>query len=147
MKAHLGVVVCLVFLGSGCEAVLGEVESSGVGVTVDAVSGDDGESANGTIVFDPPGGGDTHTYEVTCLKVAGNLALVGADQDPGNPFAGYAEVFVDDRPETGDDRVTGNIFTRGTSDCAEALRRLGDDARVSGGDIAVVDDFHPPPSK
>lgn len=130
-----------VLLGTGCDGVFGEVESVGV-TTFRVASGDAGEGPSGLVVVDPRNGGGPYTFEVTCLRVAGKLAFVGADQDPGNGFAGYVEIAIEDAPGPRGDRVAPFISTRGTADCAEEPRSLPDENRV-GGDVQVFDDLRP----
>lgn len=134
----------LALLGSGCDAVFGEVRRGNIDVAFHAVSGDDGENAGGTVITVGAGGAPT-TFDVGCLKVRGNLAIVGADVRGESPVGGgFVEFYVDDRPEAADDRITGTVLsTRGRSDCAEEPRVLPDGDRAGSGAVHVIDDFSP----
>jgi hypothetical protein len=140
MRAILAAaLVCLAVAGSGCDAVFGQLEVPSARITTfTAASQDSGAEPGGkvrTVVCCTSEFND----KVTCLRVEGNRATIGAEfGDPNNPVGHIW--YLQDNPGEDTDRVVEDQADSPPTTCPAPPATFPQDSAVPG-DIAIIDDF------
>jgi hypothetical protein len=142
MRASLALaLVSLAVLAPGCDAVFGHLTIPTRPTTFNAISDDSGANP----------GGDIHWFnienttfkvKVTCLRVVGNRATIGTDWPFSSPPAGRFW-YVEDNPGENADRLQEAGADSPPTTCPDPPTTITDN-ESAGGDIHVIDNFHPP---
>ena len=147
MKAALVIaLVLLAVVGSGCDAVFGELHTgviAGQYNYFNAISDDSGAHAGGTtrIMVCCPTYFD---FNVTCLNVVHNRATIGVAWAPvaGHQPPSTGELwYVEDNPGKDTDKLHKETVPAPPTTCPSPPTTITNDD-VTTDDIHVIDDFH-----
>lgn len=146
MKAALAIgLVCLAVVGSGCDAVIGELRAGIVASqndTFNAISDDSGAHPGGTVrttVCCPT----DFVFKVTCLNVVRNRATIGTDvpHAPGDPSTGELW-YVEDNPGKDADKLQRVFAASPPTTCPAPPTTITNTDEPTTGDVHVIDNFH-----
>jgi hypothetical protein len=137
--------VLLAGLGSGCDAVVGQLSSPpSPGTTYFNVgSQNSGSEPWGTVTFRTccP---FTLTFNVTCLRVVGNRATIAAEELP--PNSGTRLWYIEDNPGAQDRLDMDGSPSPPPTVCPDPPPASHPDYEPAEGDVNVIDDYPPQPA-